>query len=338
VPALIVLVLLGAAASAGAWLMLDHAMQRPGGNPGVERVIVPAGASVRSVLRRLEEADLVPSARVAEIYLRVRRLPVRLAIGAYDFPPYASPAQVLEQLASGRTTLESVTIVEGWTFAEMRRALDAQADLAHEWKDLDASELMDRLGASGVNPEGRFFPDTYRFAVGSPDRRIYELAYARMQRELATAWAGRAADLPLADPDGALVLASIVEKETGRADERGKVAAVFVNRLRIGMPLQSDPTVIYGLGAGYDGNIRKRDLQTDTPYNTYTRKGLPPTPIALPGAAALQAALHPADTRALYFVATGLGDGSHRFSATLTEHNAAVQEFLARLRQGRSAP
>jgi UPF0755 protein len=329
------LLLVALAAAAAGWLRFERGMERPGAAAEATRLDVPAGASLRGVLRRLESQGLLPWAPAVEIWLRLHAVPVRLAVGTYEFPAHASPAAVLEQLASGRTVLEQITIVEGWSLAQMRHALDTQPQLAHDWRALSPAQLMERLGAAGVSAEGRFFPDTYRFAAGTADRRIYQLAFARMQEELAAAWAGRAAGLPLANETQALVLASIVEKETGRADERGKVAAVFINRLRQGMRLQSDPTVIYGLGASYDGDIRTRDLQTDTPYNTYTRTGLPPTPIALPGAAALQATLHPEPGDALFFVATGRGDGSHQFSATLAEHNAAVQAFLARTRQRR---
>jgi UPF0755 protein len=334
--ALAALLVLAGAAALVAWLQLERVMQRPGEAAAAQRIVVPARSSLRGVLRRLEAAGLLPSATAAELWLRLRRAPVRLAVGTYEFAPHASPAEVLEQLISGRTMLEEVTIVEGWTFADMRRALDAHPQLSHDWQRLGGAELMAQLGAPGLNPEGRFFPDTYRFSAGTSDRRLYRLAFTRMQQELAAAWASRAPDLPVHTEDEALVLASIIEKETGRADERGKVAAVFVNRLRAGMRLQSDPTVIYGVGAAYDGNIRTRDLQTDTPYNTYTRAGLPPTPIALPGAASLHAAMHPDPTNALFFVATGLGDGSHHFSATLAEHNAAVQRFLQRMGQARS--
>ncbi|MFO1409891.1 MAG: endolytic transglycosylase MltG [Steroidobacteraceae bacterium] len=330
-----VLLLVLAATAGGAWLRFEGRMQRPGATAGATRVAVPAGASLRGVLRRLESQGLLPWAPAVEAWLRLHRQSVHLAVGTYEFPAHASPADVLAQLASGRTVLEQLTIVEGWTFAEMRRALAAHPALAHDWSALAPAQLMERLGAAGLGAEGRFFPDTYRFAAGTSDRRIYQLAYARMNEELAAAWAGRDAALPVANEEEALVLASIIEKETGRADERGKVAAVFVNRLRKGMRLQSDPTVIYGLGAAYDGNIHLRDLQADTPYNTYTRAGLPPTPIALPGAAALQATLHPEHIDALFFVATGRGDGSHQFSATLAEHNAAVQAFLARMGQHR---
>jgi UPF0755 protein len=333
--ALGVLALLLCAAAAAGWRYFERQMQRPGATATAQRIAVPAGSSLRGVLRRLESEQLLPWAPAAEAWLRLHRMPVRLAVGTYEFPAHASPAAVLEQLVNGRTTLEQLTIVEGWSFADMRRALDAHPQLAHDWQALSAAELMARLGAPGVSAEGRFFPDSYRFAAGTPDRRLYEIAYARMNQELSAAWSGRAANLPVATEDEALVLASIVEKETGRSDERAKVAAVFVNRLRAGMRLQSDPTVIYGLGAAYDGNIRTRDLQTDTPYNTYTRAGLPPTPIALPGAASLQAAMHPENIDALFFVATGKGDGSHHFSATLAEHNAAVQAFLRRTGQRR---
>ncbi|MCC7461461.1 MAG: endolytic transglycosylase MltG [Gammaproteobacteria bacterium] len=329
------LLLLLAVALIAGWLRFERRMQLPGTVTEPTRIAVPAGASLRGVLRRLESAGLLPWTPATEAYLRMHRLPVRLAVGTYEFPAHASPAAVLAQLASGRTLLAQVTILEGWTFAEMRHALDVHPDLRHDWRELSAAEVMRRLGAPGVSAEGRFFPDTYRFAAGTSDRRIYQLSYDRMREVLAAAWAGRAAEVPVASADQALVLASIVEKETGRADERAKVAAVFVNRLRTGMRLQSDPTVIYGLGAAYDGNIRTRDLQADTPYNTYTRAGLPPTPIALPGAAALEAALHPEHIDALFFVATGRGDGSHQFSTTLAEHNAAVHAFLQRTGQRR---
>ena len=247
----------------------------------------------------------------------------------------STPRQIIDQLRQGRVALEQITLIEGWSFAQFRQALNAHGGITHAWRSLSPAAIMRQLGHADVHPEGRFFPDTYRFAAGTPDSTLYRLAYERMARELAQAWEQRPADSPLNTPDQLLTFASVVEKETGREDERTRVAGVFANRLRIGMRLQSDPTVIYGLGAAYDGDIRSRDLTTDTPYNTYTREGLPPTPIAMPGAAALRAAARPDATRALYFVATGNGDGSHQFSATLTEHNAAVARFLRRTR-GRS--
>ncbi len=264
-------------------------------------------------------------------YLRLHRLQPRVQAGNYEIPPHASARAVLDQLVAGRVLLEQLTVVEGWRFADLRHALDTDAALTHTLRGMSDQAVMQELGHADEAAEGRFFPDTYRFAGGTPDRRILELAYERMRRELQQAWDTRAADLPLATPTDALILASIVEKETGREDERPMVAAVFVNRLRRGMRLQSDPTVIYGLGESYDGNIHTRDLETDTPYNSYTRAGLPPTPIALPGSASLRAALHPADTDVLYFVATGNGDGSHQFSATLEQHDVALRAYLHRI-------
>jgi len=329
--ALVLLLLLAtllAAGAAAAWRELN----RGGPAAASVRLEVAAGASVRSVLTELAAIHALRRPRLAEWYARLQRPPIQIKPGSYQIAAHASPLQILEQLRAGRILLEQITIIEGWSFAQMRKALDADRSLSHPWRGLDDAQLMAALGQQGVHPEGRFFPDTYHFAAGTPDRRIYELAHDRMSRELAKAWAGRAAGLPLATDQELLILASIVEKETGRDDERSKVAAVFTNRLRRGMRLQSDPTVIYGLGAAYDGDIRSRDLVTDTPYNTYTRAGLPPTPIALPGAASLWAATHPDKLPALYFVATGNGDGSHYFSTTLSEHNAAVQRFLKKTR------
>jgi UPF0755 protein len=283
------------------------------------------------VLVRLQHEGVVRHARAIEVLLRLQgRLP-RIQAGLYEITPRETAAQIVRQLQEGRVLLSSVTIVEGWTFAQMRATLDADADVQHQTHGLTDVQLMQLLGHPGEPAEGRFFPDTYRFAAGSSDWRILQMAYDRMQATLQADWAQRAGDLPLVTPAQALILASIIEKETARVDERPKIAAVFVNRLRMGMRLQSDPTVIYGLGSSYDGSIHTRDLTSDTPYNTYTRAGLPPTPIALPGAASLQAAVHPAQSAALYFVASGLPDGSHHFSATLGEHDVAVRDYLRRL-------
>jgi UPF0755 protein len=232
--------------------------------------------------------------------------------------------------------LESLTVVEGWTFADMRRVIEAHPQIKVTLRGKDPAEIMIAIGHPGEHPEGRFFPDTYRFAAGTTDREILELAYRKMSAALDAGWAARAPDLPLASPYDALILASIIEKETGLASERPHIAGVFTNRLRKNMRLQTDPTVIYGIGPSYDGNIRERDLRTDTPYNTYTRAGLPPTPIALPSREAIEAATHPLDTGDLFFVASGEGDGSHVFSATLEEHNAALARYLARLRGNKS--
>jgi UPF0755 protein len=217
----------------------------------------------------------------------------------------------------------------------MRRAIEAHAQIKVTMRGRPIAEIMSAIGHAGEHPEGRFFPDTYRFAGGTTDRDLYALAYRKMAETLEAAWSTRAAALPLANAYEALTLASIVEKETGLASERPRIAGVFTTRLRRNMRLQTDPTVIYGLGPSYDGNIRERDLRTDTPYNTYTRGGLPPTPIALPSREAIQAVTRPLETGDIFFVATGIGDGSHAFSATLEAHNAAVARYLTRLRGAR---
>ena len=310
---------------------LDASMQQRSQAPPGTRIQVAAGSSLRVVLNELARVQALRSPRLVEWYLRLHAERLKAQAGIYELAPGASAREILEQLRAGRVVLSQVTIVEGWSFAQMRQALDASGDLVHEWRSLDDAALMSALGLKGEPAEGRFFPDTYRFAAGTADRHIYELALQRMTERLAQEWAQRAPGLPVRSPTEALILGSIIEKETGREDERAKVAAVFVNRLRLGMRLQSDPTVIYGLGARYDGNLRRRDLEADEPFNTYTRAGLPPTPIALPGGAALRAALHPAPIDALYFVATGLGDGGHQFSATYAEHNEALLRFLRRM-------
>jgi len=319
------------AVGASLWRAWTFEMLRPSAATSVVRIEVHAGDGLRAILQRLQQQGALRHARLVEWYLRLHGVHARVQAGTYEIAPHASASAVLDELMAGRVVLESLTVVEGWTFDQMRAALDAHPAVQHTLRGQTDAQIMAALGHLGQPAEGQFFPDTYRFAAGTSDRRILHLAYDRMRAELARAWNARAPDLPLASPEQALVLASIVEKETGRADERPMVAAVFVNRLRAGMRLQSDPTVIYGLGQQYDGSIHSRDLATDTPYNSYTRGGLPPTPIALPGAASLQAVLHPAASDALYFVAVGDGSGSHRFSATLAEHDVALRAYLHRL-------
>jgi UPF0755 protein len=258
----------------------------------------------------------------------------RVQAGEYALAPGTSPAALLEQLVEGRVLLHPVTLVEGWTVATALESLHANPILKRAVPSAADPGLMARLGAPGIAAEGEFFPDTYLVPKGATDFEILRLAHARLAEQLATAWRGRQAGLPLDSPYEALILASIIEKETGDPDERGHIAAVFLNRLRRGMRLQTDPAVIYGLGARYDGSLHRRDLTSDTPYNTYTRDGLPPTPIALASGAALEAAVRPADSDDLYFVATGRGDGRHEFSRTLEAHNAAVARYLERLRGG----
>lgn len=249
----------------------------------------------------------------------------QIKAGSYEITPGTTPRTLLSMLVRGEESLKSVTFVEGWNFRQVRAALQKAEALKPDTQGLDAQAIMAQLGKPGVHPEGRFFPDTYTYAKGSSDLAVLKRAARAMDKRLEAAWALRSADTPLKTPDEALVLASIVEKETGKPSDRPEIGGVFSNRLRIGMMLQTDPTVIYGLGEQFDGNLRKRDLQADTPYNTYTRTGLPPTPIAMPGKAALLAAVQPAQTKALYFVARG--DGTSHFSSSLDEHNRAVNKY-----------
>ncbi|MBV8379236.1 MAG: endolytic transglycosylase MltG [Paucibacter sp.] len=246
--------------------------------------------------------------------------------GSYEIQDGATPRSLLDKMVRGDQTLEQLRLIEGWNFRQVRAALAGAPDLRNTTGQMSDADLMASIGAPGMAPEGRFFPDTYAYSRGVSDLTVLKRAYRLMQERLATAWQGRAEGLPLKSPDEALTLASLVEKETGTAADRTLVAAVFVNRLRIGMPLQTDPSVIYGLGAAYDGALHKRDLLADTAFNTYTRGGLPPTPIAMPGSASLQAALHPAPSKALYFVARG--DGSSEFSEDLAAHNRAVDKYV----------
>jgi UPF0755 protein len=324
------LLLIGAAASA--WWWLQHEFEAPGPAPNVVRIEVDPGASVRGVLARLEAGGSLRNARAVAWYLRLHGRRPRVQSGAYELPAHASPAQILALFEEGKVILEQVTVVEGATFADFLEALEQHPRIAHTLHGKSAADIMAALGHPGVAAEGEFFPDTYRFAANTTDAAILALAYDSMQRALAAAWQVRNPDLPVATPYEALILASMIEKEAALESERAIIAGVFVNRLRKGMRLQSDPTVVYGLGEQYDGSIHTRDLLRDNPYNTYTREGLPPTPIALPGRESLLAAVRPADTAALYFVATGLGDGAHHFSSTLQEHNSAVQTYLGRLR------
>lgn len=252
----------------------------------------------------------------------------RLKYGEYEIPPHLTPRGLLDMFVAGRVRQHAVTVVEGWTFAELLAALARHPALTADVSQKSPEEIMALLGAPGQAPEGRFFPDTYFVTKGTPALEVLRRAYGKMQAVLAQEWRNRAVPLPLASPDEALILASIVEEETGRPEERAAVAGVFIRRLSSGMRLQTDPTVIYGMGAGFTGNLRKEDLLRDTPYNTYTRPGLPPTPIALPGLSAIRAALHPDGGTSLFFVARG--DGTHVFSTTLEEHQRAVDQFQKR--------
>jgi UPF0755 protein len=329
-----VLVLLGAGAAAIYWHRVGTLMAAPGPHAQPLQLLVKPGATVRSVLSDLDRMGALADRRAVDIAVRIQGSP-RIKTGRYEIPARASPKDILRQLEEGRVVLETLTIVEGWTFADMRRAIEQHPQIRQTLRGKEVAELMTAIGHGGEHPEGRFFPDTYRFAAGTSDREILALSYRKLAETLEAAWRTRAANLPLVNAYEALILASIVEKETGLPSERARIAGVFVTRLRRNMRLQTDPTVIYGLGASYDGNIRVRDLRADTPYNTYTRVGLPPTPIALPSREAIEASTRPQETGDIFFVATGLGDGSHVFSDTLEEHNAAVQRYLARLRGNR---
>jgi len=283
------------------------------------------GSSLKSVAREMKQAGLLGQAWPFVWLGRLHGSSGQLKAGRYSLDHDVSPMELLEIITRGEVIQSQTSIIEGWTFKQLRAALDASPDLAHDTLSLTDAEILQRIGATESHPEGLFFPDTYKFAAGSSDLAILGSAYQTMQQRLQEAWVTREADLPLQTPYQALILASIVEKETGTADDRAMIAGVFMNRLRMGMLLQTDPTVIYGLGETFDGNLRKRDLLADTAYNTYTRGGLTPTPIALPGMAALQATLHPAQTDALYFVSRG--DGSSQFSGTLEQHNRAVNRY-----------
>lgn len=291
-------------------------------------LVIEPGSSFRSIVGQLRQQDL-SRAPYAWWRLLARRMGVTdsLDAGEYRLARGTNPRELLELLAAGEVLQHKFTIVEGWSFAELRDALARNEVLRHVTRDLGDAAIMQRIGAPGEDPEGRFLPQTYLFPRGYSDLDLLRRAHDNMQAVLASAWPQRDDDLPLETPYQALILASIVEKETARADERGRIAGVFVRRLRIGMPLGTDPTVIYGLGSAYHGNITRKDLRTDTPYNTYLHAGLPPTPIALPGKAAIEAVLHPQAGDALYFVARGDGSGRHKFSASLAEHNRAVACF-----------
>jgi UPF0755 protein len=288
-------------------------------------VEVPRGATVRSVINSLENAGLQVHRRQFLLLVRGFGRERDLKAGNYLLARAPTPIELLDKLTRGDVMQAEVRLIEGWTFTQFRNALDAHPDLRHDTKGLDDAEVLKRLQAAEPHPEGLFFPDTYLFAKGSSDAAVLRSAYRAMQRHLKAEWDARQPNVPYKSPYEALTMASIIEKETGQAGERDQIAGALVNRLRIGMRLQVDPTIIYGLGPTFDGNLRKKHLLEDAPYNTYTRGGLPPTPIAMPGAASLRAALRPAKTDALYYVSRG--DGSSQFSRNLTEHNRAVTKY-----------
>ena len=286
---------------------------------------IKPGSSLRTVAKQLAGAGALHDTWSFILLSRLMGYSSLLKAGDYELTESISPWQLLKRVTNGDVNQSEVRFIEGWTFSQLRKTLNEHPALRHDTAGLTDSEVMQLIGASETMAEGLFSPDTYYFVRGNSDVAILKRAYHAMQNNLNTAWTGRATNLPLTDSYQALILASIVEKETGRESDRANVAGVFINRLRIGMRLQTDPTVIYGLGDKFDGNLRKKDLLTDQEYNTYTRSGLPPTPIALPGMPSIQAALNPAKTSSLYFV--GKGNGESHFSSNLTDHNRAVSKY-----------
>ena len=319
---LLALALAAAAAGAGTMWWLKQPLPLAAASV---RLAVEPGMSAREVARGWVAAGVQTPELLLYEWFRWSGEARRIRAGTYEIATGTTPIALLQKMVDGDTLQVTIRFIEGWTVRELRAELARADGLKPTTAALSDAELMTALGAPGLAAEGRFFPDTYSFSPGSTDLALLRKAREAMEEQLAEAWAARSPDTPLKSPDEALILASIVEKETGQASERGLVAGVFVNRLRLGMMLQTDPTVIYGLGTDFAGNLRKRDLLADTPYNTYTRGGLPPTPIALPGRASLRAAVQPDPTRALYFVARG--DGSSVFSDNLDDHNRAVNKY-----------
>jgi UPF0755 protein len=292
--------------------------------PTVDLSIEP-GTLPRGVAQAVQDAGVDVNPELLYLWFRISGQDRAIKAGSYELETGITPHKLLAKLARGEESLRAVTLVEGWNFRQVRAALLKEEVLKPDTKGLTDEALMNLLGRAGQHPEGRFFPDTYTYAKGSSDVAVLRRALRAMDKRLAATWAQRSAEAVVKTPDEALILASIVEKETGKAADRTMVAAVFNNRLRVGMPLQTDPAVIYGMGTAFDGYLRKKDLQTDTPWNTYIRPGLPPTPIAMPGKASLLAAVQPAQSKALYFV--GRGDGTSHFSVNLDEHNRAVNKY-----------
>jgi len=287
--------------------------------------VVSPGRSLSAITRQLTEQGVLPDRFSFQVLARLTGAAKRIQAGEYRFKSGMNQREILSSLVNGKQVQYSLRLIEGTTFADFMQLLATQPKLEQTLTGLKPSQIMQRLSYGNEYPEGRFFPDTYTYAAGTKDIDILRQAYVRMQKILQTAWDNRADNLPYKTPYDALIMASIVEKETGRPEDRDRIAAVFVNRLRRNMRLQTDPTVIYGMGSKFDGNLRKRDLQRDTPYNTYTRRGLPPTPISLPGRDAIHAALHPAPTNDLYFVSRG--DGTSEFSENYIDHNRAVRKY-----------
>ncbi len=319
----LVMALLVAAGGALWWLHRPMPLAAPLVDLSIEPGTLP-----RDVAQAVRTAGVEVSPAWLHTWFRVSGRARLIKAGSYELETGITPWRLLDKLARGDQAQGAVSLIEGWTFRQFRAALAKETDLRQESATLTDEALMQVLGRPGQHPEGRFFPDTYTYSKGSSDLAVLRRALRAMDQRLAGAWSQRQPDAMVRTPDETLILASIIEKETGRGSDRPLISAVFNNRLRIGMPLQTDPTVIYGMGTAFNGNLRRVDLQTDTPWNTYTRRGMPPTPIAMPGKASLLAAVQPASSPALYFVARG--DGSSQFSQTLEEHNRAVNTYQRR--------
>jgi UPF0755 protein len=315
------LMVAGLAAGAFAWFAYSPMSLPAGGTT----LAVKQGATLRTVGRQLEDLGAVPDDRLFWWLARVTQVSFVLKPGIYKLPNGLTPDALLTKLATGKPEIAEIQFVEGSRFRDLRAQIAARQDLKPDSRSLKDGELLQTIGATEAHPEGLFFPDKYQIEPGASELEFYRRAYRAMQTRLAEAWAQRQVGVPLASPYELLIMASIVEKETGAGEERARIAGVFYNRIRANMRLQTDPTVIYGMGDAFDGNLRRRDLTTDTPWNTYTREGLPPTPIAMPGLAALLAAAQPEASGFYYFVARG--DGTHYFSKSLDEHNRAVQKY-----------
>ncbi len=333
------LIMIGLLAGAGtaAWLWMDYQrfVTEPLNLPsGGSEYTVKNGATLGQVAADLSSREVLTEPLYLRLLGRQRGDADRIKAGDYALARGMTANDLLDLLVSGDVIEYSLTLVEGWTFKQALDAVRSSEHLVHTLPpEVQAADVMAAIGQPGQHPEGRFFPDTYLFPGKTTDVAFLKRAYDQMEKVLRQEWAARAEDLPLDNAEEALILASIIEKETGKAEERPEVAGVFIRRLRKGMLLQTDPTVIYGMGDAYDGNIRRNDLKRDTAYNTYTRAGLTPTPICLPGREAINAALHPADGKSLYFVATGDEDGGHYFSNTLAEHNRAVRRYQLKLKE-----
>jgi UPF0755 protein len=311
------------AAASGWWVLTPMSMT----TPTVDVSIAPQ-TPVREIAQAVTDAGVDIPPVVLYAFFRASGQSRKLRAGSYELSEGNTPLDLLRKLSRGEESLKAISLIDGWTFRQFKAALAKAEGLKHDTQDLSDDELMAKLGMPGVAPEGRFFPDTYTYGKGTSELHVMQRAANAMTKQLAAAWGQRQSDIQVKTIDEALILASIVEKETGRESDRSTISRVFHNRLAIGMPLQTDPTVIYGMFDNFDGNLRRADLRTDHPWNTYTRKGLPPTPIAMPGRNALKAAVQPAPSNALYFVAKG--DGTSHFSATLDEHNAGVNRYQRR--------